>query len=232
MKKAFILILFALTYGLKAQEIPYQKGEKTLSLGVNSIFSYFGNFFSKNDNFVNQFSIPINGNFVLRQFKTPTTAVRHQFSIGFNFTSPGSVQSGNSEKLISFNSTYLWGREKHIYLNRFNVYSFYGFGPRISYSSVERKFLSQIHNQKVSIIEGPSISALGTAGFGLEYRFSERFFIGAEASAQGFVSYSLINKNEIFDGSTNQVQKNENRNVINFSLFIVNPLIFRAGVRF
>lgn len=232
MKKAFLLIIFGMTAGLNAQPFPYQQGENTLSLGVNAVFSYLGNFFSKNDNFVNQFLIPVNGNFIYRQFKSPATAVRHQFSLAFSLRETGTLTNGSSENFLSFHSSYLWGREKHIYLNKFNTYSFYSFGPRFMYSSSEFNINTQTNNQRITLIDGPVISALATAGIGLEYRFSQRFFIGAEASAQGFVNFSLLNKNEIRNELTNEVLKNENRNVINFSLLVVNPLLFRAGVRF
>ncbi|MFN4299379.1 MAG: hypothetical protein ACK4EX_06575 [Thermaurantimonas sp.] len=232
MKKVFLSIVSVFTLSLSAQPFAYQSGEKTISLGVNSVFSYFGNFFSRNDNFTNQLSIPIDGNFVYRHFHTPTNATRYQFSLFLNQTNTGSINIGTAENNFFFNASYLWGREKHVYLNKFNVYSFYGIGPGLLYRSNVREDFNVAPNEKVTQVDGPVISALATAGIGLEYRFSQRFFIGADASVQGNVRYSVQNRIERLDKTTNQLNVNESRNSISASLFIINSVIFRAGIRF
>lgn len=232
MKKVLIFLFLVISMGISAQPLAYQSGERTVSLVINPIFSYAGNFFSGNENFTNQFVIPISGNFVYRHFVETSRATRHEFDLFFDQSTTGSVTNGTSQNTVNFTAYYMWGREKHIYLSKFNVYSFYGLGPGLSYSSSVIENFNEPPFEKVTSIQGPSVSALASAGIGIEYRFSPRFFIGVEVAALGRLSYSVSDKNERVDKISGNIQTNETRNVVNAQIGIANPMTVRAGVRF
>ena len=257
-----ILVLVAMS--LAAQ--PMQEGEKSIAINVNPVFRYIGNFFSDNENYNNDLNLSGAG-LIYRSVYKENRALRLSANIDVNRSTDyfesaiweqtssavnayASIALGQeffkvtpSSKLKLLKTKRSWRKYAGYDVRVFGSYNQrnYGYEPvpdlyGNNYNNsgpVGTRVISDVYNQRLGA---------GMGGFaGIEYYFSDHFFIGLEARASFFVAYQFDNvekKQEYFyDRMLDQVvglpgKESRGGEGLEFGFDSGLPIIFRAGFTF
>jgi hypothetical protein len=257
MQKHIIYSLFISLSSLSftwAQLSPNKGASQAVTIGVSPMFSFAGNLFSS----AGANNLSFSGSTVMyRKVYTENRAWRLRGIIDVNqSTTPlasGSVTGRSSEKLALLFSAYA-GKEyfsiKELKKNRAWCF-FVGWEAGVSGSSFNSKYnfieeegdeaLLFVETRLLESITNRRLAAVLNGIAGVEYYFSEHFFVGTSLNIGGFIAYEFENKDKF-----QEVEIDQNRDLLNAQQpFIVssgggielgldnaNLLLFSAGFAF
>jgi hypothetical protein len=246
MKQNFFLGIIILGFSnLNGQITPLEKGDHTLAINVNPIFSYLGNMFNNSE--FNDLYLTGSG-LTYRKITSENRAFRLSLSVNGRSSSSFINNNNYPYTITNQNFSFSIGLGKEYFKttgtnNKWRPYGGWRFNIGSGFNSRNYEYDVYPDFEQSRLIERSDGLNLftGLSGFvGIEYFLTNQLFIGLEVIATGVVSfqpatketYEFFTYNSSGDVVLSSKSTVEGAEGIEWSIDSSQPIIFRVGYRF